>query len=556
MPVYEEMGLPRRNRLVLIVEDNEISRDILHSIIEDDFDVIEAANGQEGIELMQGHHDELSLILLDVFMPVLDGFEFLRFRQSDERYANIPVIVATASDTLEDEIACLQLGANDVVRKPYNADVILNRMKNTIRLRESASVVNQLRWDAVTSLYRREFFCRRVDNLLEAYPDREFDLICSDIRNFKMLNERYGRENCDELLHDLANRLVVSIPGVMASGRVGGDSFGFLIEHTEGSLYGALSAAVDVIEVAHFFVRFGIVQNVDHEVAAQQLCDRAFIAIDEVRDSVGVGICLYDDVLRRRKAMEHTIIESMGQAIADEQFLVYYQPKHNVRTGGVAGAEALVRWKHPELGLLRPDLFVSVLEQHGLITTLDLYVCEQACRQMEHLQELGLPVVPISVNISPLDFDDHSLAEHILQIADRYDIDHSSLHLELTETAYAEDPEVVVDALRKLRIHGFKIELDDFGSGYSSLALLNLLPLDILKIDGSMVRHAAELNDFRIIQSSIQIAQLLGLETVVEGVETSSALTRLRELGCDLIQGFYFSRPLQKDDFEEYLAAY
>jgi EAL domain-containing protein (putative c-di-GMP-specific phosphodiesterase class I) len=245
----------------------------------------------------------------------------------------------------------------------------------------------------------------------------------------------------------------------------------------------------------------------------------------------------------------------MERGIENREFLVYYQPKHDLPTGMLSGAEALVRWMHPELGFTRPDVFVPLFERNGLIWQLDRYVCEEVCRELARFEAMGLPVVPISINVSPLDFDDHDLPEHVIEMTDRYGIDHSLLHIELTETAYAEDPDNVVHALERLRASGFKIELDDFGSGYSSLSLLNTLPLDIIKIDSGIVRTAARRGDFRIIQSAVHIAQLLGLETVIEGVESEDVLWRLRDLGCDAIQGFYYSWPLRREDFEEYVVS-
>lgn len=553
MPAYEEKGLPGLDRTILIVEDNDVNRELLGALLQDEYRIISARDGQEGLELMQEYCEELSLVLLDIFMPVMDGFEFLRRRNEDGRLGAIPVIVTTASELHGDEIECLKLGANDFVRKPYDPDVILNRVHNTIRLRETASIVNQLRWDETTGLYRKEFFFRRADNLLAAYPDRAFDLVCSDIRNFKMLNERYGHERCDRLLRDLADRLSAVIPGISTSGRIDGDSFGFLIEHQDVDWTPVLDAAVNDVAISHLYVRFGIVQNVEHGIPAGRSCDRAILALEQLQDSSGAGVAWYDDALRQRRAFEHAILDRVADSIDRRQFSAYYQPKHDVRTGKVAGAEALARWYHPDLGLVQPSLFISVFEKHGQITKLDRYMCDEVCREIARLKEKGLPMVPISINFSPLDFDDRSLPEYLASTADRHGVDRSLLHVELTESAYAEDPENVVNALNELRANGFKVELDDFGAGYSSLALLGTLPIDILKIDGDMVRQASKADDFRIIKSAIQIARALGLETVIEGVETGEALERLATMGCDLIQGFYFSWPLREDDFERYL---
>lgn len=554
MTSISQQQLPSSKRVILVVEDNDINRDTLCSLLEDSFQIIEARDGREGIEQLKRHFHELSLILLDVYMPELDGFEFLRFRNTDERYSSIPVIVTTASESLNDEIECLKLGSNDFVVKPYDVEIILNRIHNTIKLRETASIVNQLTWDHVTNLYRDEFFYRRVEDVLAAYPNQAFDLVCTDIRNFKTLNDRYGRKACDQLLHDLANRLTAVMPGLMAGGRIDGDSFAFLIEHQSDDWTSSLGPVLDGLTTANFFLKVGIVSDVDHALPATDLCDRASLAMKYVSGSFGVGVAWYNEELREQQLLEHIIIESMDTALRERQFSVYYQPKHDVVTGKIAGAEALVRWNHPELGLVRPDVFISIFERNGMIAPLDRYVCEETCREIRRCIDGNLPVVPISINVSRLDFDDPELPSQIAALADRFGIDRSLLHIELTETAYSEDPETVVAALGTLRDAGFKIELDDFGSGYSSLASLNMIPLDILKLDGTMIRQAVKTGDFRIIQSAIQLAKFLDLETVVEGVEGGEEIDRLREMGCDLIQGTYYSWPLRQEEFEHYLA--
>ena len=553
MPRFEERELPGRSRTILIVEDNDVGREMLGELLKDEYRIIEAANGREGIDLLEEHCDDISLVLLDIYMPELNGFEFLERRRADSRCADIPVIVTTGSDSLEDEAKCLQLGANDFVRKPYDNEIIRNRIANTIMLRESASIVNQLRWDDTTGLYSREFFYRRTDNLLEAFPDQAYDIVCSDIRGFRMLNERYGHDRCDQLLRDLAEKLSTDIPGIAAGGRIGADTFCFLVEHREDGWDETLLPIVKELTSERLHMRFGVVSCTDRTQTAAQLCDCAADAVDQLRYSAKVGVAYYDNALREQKELENTIVADMATAIEEHQFMVYYQPKHNIATGAIAGAEALARWYHPEIGLIQPTLFVPVLERHGLISQLDRYVCDEACREIARLKELGLPVVPISVNISPLDFDILDLPEQVLELANLHGIDTSLLHLEFTESAYTDDPDTVIRALGRLRSYGFKVELDDFGAGYSSLSLLSMLPVDILKIDGSMIRAAVRSNDFRIVQSAVKMGQLLGLETVIEGVETVEALDRLQSMGCDLVQGFYYSWPLRQNEFEEYL---
>ncbi|MDO4404277.1 MAG: EAL domain-containing protein [Atopobiaceae bacterium] len=540
-------------RLVLVVEDNDINRHILCSLLETEFDVIQAKNGEEGFRLLEEHYRELAIILLDLFMPVCDGFDFMRRKRLDKRYDTVPVFVVTTSEELSDEILCLELGANDFVVKPYNFEIMMNRIHNMIKLRESAALVNQLAVDAVTGLHCKEFFGRTVEDVFAANADASFDMVCSDIANFKLLNDRYGERNCDRLLHDLATALKEAMPDCIAAGRTGGDTFAFLIEHRERGWENVLVSAVAKLPYANLDVRFGIVEDVDHSMTASQICYRAMSTIDTVRDLHGNVVAYYDDDTHQRQLMEQAIRENMKTALEEFQFSVFYQPKYDVRAEKTGGAEALVRWFHPTLGSISPGLFISVFERNGFITELDMFVWEEACREVKRCIELGLPVLPISVNASRLDFDVPDLPDRLVELADKHGVDHSLLHVELTETAYIDNPEAVTRTLYRLREMGFSTELDDFGAGYSSLVSLNTLPLDVMKLDMSMVQQATRLNDFRIVESTIRLAQTLGLKTVIEGVETADEAERVRAIGCDYIQGYYYSRPLSRDDFEQYL---
>ena len=548
------METPQTRRTVLVVEDNDMNRELLCAILEDTFDVLEAENGLVGLEQLERNYEQVSIVLLDVYMPVCDGFEFLRRKQADERFDSVPVIVTTASNALEDEIECLRLGANDFVIKPYNVEIILNRVNNIIRLRESASIVNQLTWDNLTGLYSREFFFRRVNSITSTSDDETFDVVCSKIMNFSMLNDRYGKANCDDMVRELAARISDTLPDFMAGGRLGNEILGFLIKHQEDSTWtGRLSETTKGLMATNLHLNFGIMENIDRSLFASNACDRALLAMEEIRDTFGVSVAWYNDELREKQVREHVILETMEQALKEHQFTVYYQPKHDTRTEEVGGAEALVRWIHPDLGFVRPDHFIPVFERNGFITELDLYVFEEVCKQITSNREHGLPTIPISINVSRLDFDLPDLADRISELADRYHIPHSMLHVELTETAYSENPSRVIDALQELQNRGFLIELDDFGSGYSSLASLNDLALNVMKLDMSIIRQAARMNDYRIVAAAIQMAQFLDLKTVAEGVETAREAERLKELGCNLIQGYYYSKPLNREEFEQYL---
>ena len=550
------LGLRQQKRKILVVEDNEFNREMLVSLLADDFDLIEAENGLEGLEILEETYQDLSLILLDVYMPVCDGFEFLRRKGQQDRFNGVPVIVTTAGGSVEEEIACLELGANDFVVKPYNFEILMNRVTNLIHLKESVVIVNELRWDQVTGLLTKEFFYREVTYELAANPDTPYDLIVSDISGFKSLNDRYGEVQCDNILATLAHNLRVNVEGQMISGRIGTDTFAFMVQHTERTATEweeALIEAEGELPVPRLNVKFGVVCDIDHTMVPRMLCHRAQSALETIKGKYGRNVALFDDEIHRQQLLEQTIRDTMEAAIEEMQFSVFFQPKIDVHRDCVGGAEALVRWFHPTVGFISPGFFIPIFEKSGFIGKLDLYVWEEACREIKRLEKQGLPVVPISVNASRLDFNVEDLPGVYAGIADRYGVDHRLLHIEVTETVYTDNPEVV-DILRGFKQLGFSCELDDFGSGYSSLASLSTLPIDVMKLDMSMIRRATETGDFRIVESTINLAQVLGLTTVVEGVELREEARRVTEIGCDYIQGYYYSKPLSRDEFEAYMA--
>ena len=542
--------------MVLVVEDSEMNREILRELLSDEYDVLEAENGLTGIEQLVLHGEEIALVLLDVYMPVSDGFEFLERKRSDQCFDAVPVIIMTASSAVDDEIRCLELGASDFVTKPFNIQVLKNRMKSLIHLRESSAMLGRLETDSLTGLYTKEYFYHSLEELLRAEPGLRWDLVCSDVESFRAMNDRYGTQYCDEFLRGVAQSLSERLPGLIFAGRIGADVFAFLVEHREDDWTDALSQASRESCCGHFVVKYGIYQNVDHTLSAAAICDRATLALARIKQKFGADVAYYDDEMRRLQQREHEIGQTMESALAGGEFVVYYQPKHDLHTDAVCGAEALVRWISPEMGFVNPGQFVSLFERNGFITNLDFYIWEEVCRELRRCIDGGLPVVPVSVNASRRDFDVPDLAGRIAELADRYGLDHALLHVELTESMYSDAPERVARTIEALHADGFRVELDDFGSGYSSLTSLNTLKLDVMKIDMSLIRQAAATNDYSILRFATLLADGMRLKTVVEGVETAEQVTALKVLGCDCVQGFFYSKPLPAAEFEAYLTAH
>ena len=545
---------PAARRTVLIVEDNLMNREILCDLLADDYDLLEAGDGLEGLEQLEAHYNEISMVLLDVFMPQVDGFEFLRRKQKDSRFDSVPVIVMTASDAVDDEIKCLRLGATDFVTKPYNVEVVKNRMRSVIRLREAAATLNRLETDGLTGLASKEFFYLRAEELLRRDRTGRYDLVCSDVERFRALNDRYGQTVCDDYLRELAKALPRHLPEPVLAGRIGADVFAFLIRHQEEDWTEALRFEMEP-RFNKFAVKYGVLPDVDHTLPASTLCDRATLAIGTIKGKFQTRLAWYDEEMRRTQLREHQIVESMEESMRNREFQVYYQPKHEMEFDRIGGAEALVRWIHPQMGFISPGDFIPLFEKNGFVTQLDFYVWEEVCRELKRCRDVGLPVVPVSVNVSRMDFDIPDLADKIADLADRYGLEHGLLHIELTESVYGDNPQGIIRTLDRLHDQGFIIELDDFGSGYSSLTSLNTLTLDVLKLDMSIIRQADATKDYSILRYALLLADGMRLKTVAEGVETADQVEALRVLGCDYIQGYFYSKPLPRDDFEAYLAA-
>lgn len=236
------------------------------------------------------------------------------------------------------------------------------------------------------------------------------------------------------------------------------------------------------LHLQNVVIKYGIYENVRKNIPPFGMCDRAVLALNQIKNHYGKNVAFYTDSLRTDLIREQQILDSMETALKEHQFQVYYQPKYDIHSDSIAGAEALVRWIHPEYGFMSPADFIPLFERKGFITKLDYYVWREACETLCKWKEEGRKVVPISVNISRVDFSVPDLAEWIISLVDRHEIDRKLLHLEITESVYAEDPKYIVETIEKLRANGFVIEMDDFGSGYSSLNALSELPVDILII--------------------------------------------------------------------------
>ena len=548
-------------RRILVVDDEMINRELLRNILEEEYEVLLAPDGQEGLRLVREYKGGLSLVLLDLMMPVLSGTEMLQRMKDSADTAQIPVIVLTSDQTAE--IECLDLGAIDFIPKPYpQAGVILARVRRTIELSEDRDIIRSTERDPLTGLYNREYFYRYAKQFDQFHQDVDMDAIVVDIFHFHLINERFGTAHGDDILRRVGERLretAHQAGGIIC--RQEADTFLIYCPHqTEyEALLGRASAGLDGKQTrdSQLRLRMGVYSTVDKAMDIERRFDRAKAAADSVRASVTKTIAIYDKALHEKELYEEQLVENFAQAIREEQFKVYYQPKFAVQPSipVLSSAEALVRWAHPTLGMISPGIFIPLFEENGLIQELDTYVWEHAAAQMKEWKEKFGFSVPVSVNVSRIDMYDPQLLETIQGILRRHGLTPGDMLLEITESAYTQDSRQIIDTVQRLRQSGFKIEMDDFGTGYSSLNMISALPLDALKLDMQFIRSAfRQRKDTRLLEIILDIADYLSVPVIAEGVETQEQLDALRAMGCDIVQGYYFSKPLPAGEYERFVA--
>lgn len=544
---------------MLVVEDNLLNRGLLCQMLAQDYHVLEAENGEQALEKIHEYGPEkISLILLDIIMPVMDGYTFLTVIKDDPACASIPVIVTTQNDAESDEVTALAKGATDFVAKPYKPQVIRHRVASIINLRETAAVINAVQYDHLTGVYSKEFFYRRAREEILANPGVKYDVICSDIENFKLVNDVFGNATGDRLLKMLAQLSSAQIAGNGLCGRLGSDQFAFLIHQRNDYQAEMFRVVADQLsarmKLRNIAIKWGIYHINDTSVTFEQVCDRALLAARSIKGQYGKVFNYYDDELRARLLKEQAITDNMETALAENQFQIYLQPKYRIEDERMIGAEALVRWIHPEWGFQSPAEFIPLFERNGFITKLDQYVWERACATLHDWDQQGLPPIAVSVNVSRADIYNTDLPALLTNLVEKYALSPSRLSLEITESAYTESPKQIIDAVAKLRNLGFTIEMDDFGSGYSSLNMLNEMPIDILKLDMKFIQaETSQRHNRGVLRFIIDLARWMNLGVVAEGVETKEQLLCLKAIGCDYVQGYYFSRPLPQAEFEQLL---
>ena len=412
------------------------------------------------------------------------------------------------------------------------------------------------RIDAATGLLGKEAFFDEAAAYLRHSGARDVSIVCFDVDHFKLFNDLHGLDCGDELLRYLGRALALrfSPDGAQPLARLAADTFalcatGIRPERVERILVDISSECPNGIDA---IVRAGVYRIEDPASPVSIMCDRAVIALRTVKGSYFDRVALYDPGMREALVLEREVVAGVESALREDRIELFLQPKCNIRTGKIVGAEALARWRHPERGIVAPGEFIPLIERNGLVRSLDLRVWEKTAAWIRGLIDEGVQPVPVSVNVSRADIYLVDVAAELHALVERYGIEPSLIEVEITESAYSERPDRIVAAFDELAERGFTVLMDDFGSGYSSLNMLKDINVDVLKIDMRFLdRDDRRSKD--IMESVIRMARWLDLPVIAEGVETREQVNFLLDVGCSYAQGYYYARPMEAAAFEALL---
>ena len=548
----------QRPQQVLVVDDQEINRDALGIILEDGYEVLYAEDGQDALEIIREKADTLSIVLLDLMMPVMNGFQVLEEVRGDEKLRQIPVIVLTADKNAE--LQALEMGAADFITKPFDMpEVILARVSRMIELSEGRKLISAAERDALTGLYNRNFFFEYANRLFQYHKKLKMDAVVVNIEKFHSVNALNGRVFGNEALAVIGAEIrsfLSETEGIAC--RFDGDHFDLycLSQPDYRKLLTRLQERINSFSPhVNIHLRMGVMPW-RKDVDPLNMFDRARAACNMVRGDYQHPLMIYDEEMQKKELLNQRLLNDLRKALEEKQFQVYYQPKYDIQSEPpvLRSAEALVRWKHPELGMISPGDFIPLFEGNGLISLVDSYVMREATRQVARWKEQFGEALPVSVNLSRADLFDPELTNGLLRLIRENGLSPEDIKLEVTESAYTDNAKQLPQLIAQLREIGFQVEMDDFGAGYSSLNMLSEMPVDVLKMDMKFVRNIEKSEtDLKLVRLVLDIARYLEVPVVAEGVETEKQLMLLKESGCDLVQGFYFSRPLPAEDFEKLL---
>lgn len=556
-------------RIVIAEDEPDIRSNLARLLTLEDYEVWAAPNGEEALALVREHVPDL--LLSDVMMPRMDGHQLIRAVRADPALAHIPAILLTAKAEHRDRREGMNLGADDYLVKPFKRDELLAALRSRLdrsavqqmaHQRLQAQTEHLKHFDSLTGLPNRLALLEACENAVAAgWP---VVLAVINMQGVRHINQALGYAGGDEVLCQMAQRLqacVVQVPAVPAQVyRLSGKQFGMLLHRADQralteQYLGAVAETLATPYTAQgrdliMAARVGV-SVAQPGVSAADLLRQAEVALDQ--EDAG-PIAFFDAARNSRVLRRMQLHVELHKALERQQLSLHYQPQVDTATLRIIGFEALMRWQHPELGMVSPAEFIPVAEESDLIITLGNWALGEACRQARAWMDGGLPPVRMAVNLSSRQFDDPKVMPEVERVLQQYRVEPGQLELEITESVALKGLERTVSTLAAFKARGLSLSIDDFGTGYSSLSYLKRFPVDALKIDQSFVRTIdADAGDAAIARTVVALAHNFGLGVIAEGVETQAHLECLRAMGCDLAQGYLFSRPVPADQAQALL---
>lgn len=554
-------------RPVIIIADSDATEcQTVSDLLKDEFNVILAADGQKALEhLMQ---EQVTVIVAESELPGMHVDALVAAMRERDQLSRVPVVAIIAGGGSEMEKAVMTAGVADFVTRPFEATVLRRRIHNVIARaenewrklvqeahdRELITMQDCIEHDTLTGLYNRETFYRKATEIMKANAELKYQIIYFDISCFKIINDLFHADTGNLILKNAAYYFQAFCGTKGVCGRMEADHFVLCLPEDAiavDALIAGLDSTMESLGINYRIVfSAGIYPVTNAFLPVDQMCDRANMALKKIKGHTIERYAYYDDGMRDLMLQEQMIVRDMELSLHEKQFVIYLQPVVNVKERRIVSAEALVRWEHPIRGMIPPAQFVPIFERNGFIVRLDRYVWEEVCCLLRRQIDTVGRAVPISVNISRLNFYNYDLLEFLLSLLEKYDLTPDLLKLEITERAYNDNKAEVMRLVADFRRHGFLILMDDFGSGFSSLSMLKNMPMDMLKIDMGFIREIGKsARADAILKFIMGLSQELNMKVVVEGVETEAQADILEQLGCEDIQGFYFSRPMPANEF-------
>ena len=568
---YGDLYGALRDATVMMIDDEPTTIEVLQAFLESEGykRFITTTESSRAMEMIVA--EDPDVLLLDLHMPQVTGFDILTMLRHDARFRHTPVIVLTSATDSDTKLKALQLGASDFLAKPVDPSELALRLRNTLAAKAYQDRLTF--YDSLTGLPNRRLFMDRLLWSLRCAKRENGSgaILHIDLDYFKKINDTLGHEIGDGVLIEVGHRLEGCAPALAVGendgadsqpllSRMGGDEFNLLLPimprvedavRTAGKILAAMKEpfSIDGHEV-FLTASIGVAIFPNDGDSADALLKHTGVAMNQAKRQGRNTYEFYSPKMNAR-ALERLKLENeLRRALDRDELLPFYQPKVDVLTGCIAGAEVLLRWNHPQRGFVSPVEFIPLAEENGMIVEFGAWILRAACRQNQSWQSAGLPNVRVAVNVSARQFRDGGFLEILRYTLNDSGLDPRFLTLELTENTIMENAQENLDTLHAIKKMGVKLSVDDFGTGYSSLSYLKQLPLDELKIDRSfIVGVRSETDDAPIVTSIISMAHSLNLRVVMEGIETERQLIFCRERGCDEYQGFLFSKPVPGVEF-------